>query len=107
MVRDLLFRSKIAAAARTGGSNVVFIRDPSALVEQPGRLLVVDLGEPGAIRAASNWKARYVCPIVGFVSHVDAQTIAQAREAGFDRVLARSRFVAELESILSQPPVET
>jgi hypothetical protein len=44
---------------------------------------------------------------VGFVSHVDAETTARAREAGFDRVLARSRFVAELESMLSQPPVET
>jgi hypothetical protein len=33
-------------------------------------------------------------PLVGFVSHVDGAVVAQARAAGFDRVMARSAFFA-------------
>ena len=39
-------------------------------------------------------------PTVGFVSHVDTPTIEAAREAGADRVLARSAFVEQLPQLL-------
>jgi hypothetical protein len=38
--------------------------------------------------------------VVGFVSHVDAVTIAHARGSGLDRVLPRSRFVEQLPELL-------
>ena len=37
---------------------------------------------------------------LGFVSHVDSDTIAAAREAGTDQVMARSAFAAQLAEIL-------
>jgi CheY-like chemotaxis protein len=38
---------------------------------------------------------------LGFVSHVDSETIAAARAAGIDQVLARSAFSAQLREILT------
>jgi hypothetical protein len=100
-VRDLLFQSKITAQARAAGVLVQTVRDPARLAETPGRLLLVDLGEPGAIPAAVEWRARYGRDVVGFVSHVDTATIAAARDAGLTQVLARGAFTAQLESILT------
>lgn len=99
-LRDLMFRSKISASARATGAVVEFVRDATKLPESAGRLLVVDLNEPGAIEAAVAWKAAHGAPAVGFVSHVDTPVIAAARAAGIDRVLARSAFVTQLESVL-------
>lgn len=95
-----MFRSKIAASARAVEASITFVREVERLTDHPGRLLVVDLGETGAVEAAVAWKTRFSGPVIGFASHVDTATIARARDAGFDRVLARSGFVAELESIL-------
>ena len=41
--------------------------------------------------------------VVGFVSHVRADRIAAAKQAGIDQVLARSAFVAKLAGILAGP----
>jgi hypothetical protein len=38
--------------------------------------------------------------VIGFVSHVDTQTIERAKAAGLDEVLPRSRFTAMLEQII-------
>jgi len=38
--------------------------------------------------------------VVGFVSHVQTETIAAARAAGIDEVMARSAFVARLATLL-------
>ena len=40
-------------------------------------------------------------PILAFGSHVDADTMAAAHEAGADRVLARSRFTSDLPGLLA------
>jgi hypothetical protein len=100
LVRDLMFRSKISATARAAGVEVKIEGQSGRLLQQPGRLLLVDLGDPGAIEAAVAWKQKHRAPAIGFVSHVDADTIARARAAGIDRVMARSAFTAELESLL-------
>jgi hypothetical protein len=60
----------------------------------------VDLNQAGALDAAIEWKKRCGGEVIGFVAHVDADTIRRAREAGLDKVLPRSRFVADLESLL-------
>jgi hypothetical protein len=100
LVRDLMFSSKIIATARAQGVNVRIVRDPSKLAAETGDRLLVDLNQDGAIPAATEWKARTGGAVIGFVSHVDAATIAKAREAGFDQVLARSRFVETLPDLL-------
>ena len=100
LVRDLLFATRISAAARQARTTVTILREPAALTGLPGRRLIVDLNQPGALEAAVQWRQAATGDVVGFVSHVDAATIARAREAGIERVLARSRFVELLPDLL-------
>jgi AmiR/NasT family two-component response regulator len=101
LVRDLLFSSRIAVAARHAGVEIKLLRDAGQLAPEAGERLIVDLNQPEALEAAAEWRrGGDGRTVIGFVAHVDADTIRRAREAGIDRVLPRSRFVAELESLL-------
>ena len=100
LVRDLLFASRITATARAIGVPIKLLRDETKLTHEPGRRLIVDLNQSGALDAAIAWKKQSGGEVIGFVSHVDAETIRRAREAGVDQVLPRSRFVTELEALL-------
>ena len=101
LVRDLMFASKISATAKATGAPIEMMRDPATLKDRPGHRLIIDLNQPGTLDAAIAWKsADPNRQVIGFVSHTDAQTIAQAQSAGFDRVMPRSQFVASLESLL-------
>jgi hypothetical protein len=62
------------------------------------------LDQLGAIDAAAEWKQRGGGTVIGFVSHVNADAIRQARDAGLDQVLARSAFVESLPRLLSARP---
>ena len=62
--------------------------------------MIVDLNLTGAIEAAAEWRKTGNRKVAGFVSHVDAKTIAQAKSAGIDQVLARSQFVQILPDLL-------
>jgi hypothetical protein len=102
LVRDLILGSRISAAAKATGVATTTVRDPARLASAGGDRLIVDLNLEGAILAAADWKAaqpgRHV---LGFVSHVDVDTIKSARERGIDRVLARGRFVELLPTLLA------
>jgi hypothetical protein len=101
LVRDLIFATKISSTAKAVASAIKMVRDPAALGNEPGRLLLVDLNLPGAIEAAGLWRTGPAGgTVVGFVSHVDADTAARAREAGIGQVMARSRFVEVLPELL-------
>ena len=100
LVRDLIFASRITATAKAEKIRVVIIRDAAQLAGRAGRRLIVDLNQDGAIEVAAAWGKATGNDVVGFVSHVDAATIAQAREAGIARVLPRSRFVEQLSELL-------
>jgi hypothetical protein len=82
LVRDLLFYSKIRAAAEAAGVGLKALRDPGRLADEIGCMLVVDLNQPGALDAAALWRERTDRPVVGFVSHVDTETITAARGGG-------------------------
>src|SRR3954447_20195011 len=79
LVRDLMFSSRIAATARAMNAPVKMLRDPGALAGMEGRSLIVDLNQPGALDAAVAWKRESSGDVVGFVSHVDVDTIARAK----------------------------
>ena len=101
LVSDLILSSRINATARAQGTPVIPLRDPKQLAAHEGKRLIVDLNQPGAIDAAVLWKQRNPeASVIGFVSHVDMETIAKARTEGIDHILPRSRFVAELEQLL-------
>jgi len=101
LVRDLLFASKITGEASAQGVAVKIIRNPAALEEQPGRLLLVDLDLAGAIDAAVAWQNRHHRHAIGFVSHTDVQTIRQAQSAAIGKILSRGQFTQQLSSLLS------
>jgi hypothetical protein len=105
LVRDLMFVSRITATAREVGCPVAVVRNPKDLPDREGSLLLADLNLEGAIEAAAAWKQSHNAPVIGFVSHTDAATIARAREAGIDRVMARGGFVEALPSLLKDPDV--
>ena len=97
LCRDLLLGSRITGAAQSAGTMFKVVRDAANLHGQSGRRLIVDLNQDGAVDAAAAWKVTNPeADVIGFVSHVDAQTIQRARAAGLTHVLARSAFVDQL-----------
>ena len=105
LVRDLIFLSKINAAAETAGIAVKVVRDPAQLSTEAGQRLIVDLNLAGAIESAGAWLAAAAGrSAVGFVSHVDSEAISQAQRAGIRRILPRSRFVQMIPEHLQGEP---
>ena len=110
-VEDLLFRSKISETASTSrhrGS--VSPATPSNCSrpchESPPDLLVLDLNstrfEPlTLLKYVRSDEATRDVPTVGFLSHVQKDLAVAAREAGCDRVVARSAFTRDLPRILA------
>jgi CheY-like chemotaxis protein len=109
-VEDLLFKSKISETASQLGIEAAFPRSPNklldALRESPPDLLVLDLNsarfEPLALlRDVKTDEALREVSTVGFLSHVQKDLAVAAREAGCDRVIARSAFTRDLPEILA------
>ncbi|MGD0461253.1 MAG: response regulator [Tepidisphaeraceae bacterium] len=103
LVRELMFSGKISAEARAAGVAIKIIGNPADLAlfaQTTAGMLIVDLNLAEAIVAAAAWGRVAGRCVVGFVSHVDAQTIARAREAGIKQVLARSQFVSILPELV-------
>jgi DNA-binding NarL/FixJ family response regulator len=107
---DLIFFSRVAGAARAAGLAIQQARTAPGLLEMarrepPGGVLV-DLHTEGLDLPELLAELRSACPTmprtVGFGSHVDAETLRKAREAGCDLVVPRSQFVKMLESSLPQ-----
>lgn len=100
-VDDLLFRSKIQAAASQTGAAVSFVRDAADPAVTEAGLAIVNLDAPRAIEIISALtSARPGLRIVGFVSHVNADRIREARASGPVDVMARSAFVTALPDLL-------
>lgn len=107
---DLIFFSRVAATARAAGLTVKQARTTEALLalarqEAPGGV-ILDLHADGLDVPALLAGLREVCSTmpktVAFGSHVEAETLRAAREAGCSRVLPRSKFVLELETDLAK-----
>jgi PleD family two-component response regulator len=115
-VEDLLFKSKISETASTLGIEASFPRNPKrlleALRESPPDLLVLDLNsarfEPlSLLRSVKSDEATSDVPTVGFLSHVQKDLAVAAREAGCDRIVARSAFTRDLPRILAGSTPDT
>jgi chemosensory pili system protein ChpA (sensor histidine kinase/response regulator) len=107
---DLLFRSKISTVAKRSGvvirAATTFDAMMAAVKEQRPSLILLDLDSPrtqpfDVLRALGSDRDLRSVPTIGFVSHVHAAAIQEARALGIGRVLARSAFVAELPDILA------
>ena len=105
---DLIFTSKVTGTAKALGLAVQTARTPAALVEMARRTppvcVIVDLHNPGLDLPGLMTELRAACPemprVVGYGSHVEAETLRAAREAGCDPVWPRSKFVEELATAL-------
>ena len=109
-VDDLMFLSKIQQTARLIGALVEAV-DPRKLEQRVAREdvrgVILDLNHRTgsaveALRALKANPATAHVPVVGFVSHVQSDLIAAARDGGCDEVLARSAFAAQLPQLLRQ-----
>lgn len=108
-VDDLLFSSKIRAAAKQAGVDLSFARSSADVLEQARTrrpaLVIFDLnsgktdpvGTIAAIKADPDLSS---IRALGFASHVHTSLIAAARDAGADQVLPRSAFAGNLAEIL-------
>jgi len=109
VVDDLFFAAKIRATAEALGVPIEFARDADVLFEtarqEPPAIILFDLHaqrlDPFALgaRLKADDALRDV-PLVGFFSHVQTELQQRARQAGFDRIMARSMFVKELPELL-------
>jgi DNA-binding NarL/FixJ family response regulator len=109
VVDDLLFGSKIRAAARTASAPISFAHGRDAVAaavrEKSPELILIDLeGQSGdaiemirLIRAEAGAGPR----IIGFGSHVNVERLEAAKQAGCDQALARSAFVSMLPRLFS------
>lgn len=109
-VEDLLFKSKVSETAASLDIEAKFPRSPqkllAALRESPPDLLVLDLNshrfEPlSLLQEVGRDEATRSVPTVGFLSHVQKDLAVAAREAGCDKVMARSAFTRDLPKILA------
>lgn len=101
LVADLMFASRIrgfAPDART----VQRAADLAVTVGATTRLVLVDLHARDALGAIRTVRAAAPeADIVAFGSHVETEALKAAREAGADRVMARSAFVRELPGLVA------
>ncbi len=108
LVDDLFFQAKIMETAKHLGVTVRACSSPDALLagiasEKP-KLIIVDLnarsspaGALSKIQSSANGT-----PVIAFLSHVQTDLAQQARDAGCERVMARSQFTRDLATILAQ-----
>jgi glycine oxidase len=107
LVRDIIFRSRIDATARSLGVNIAYTSDIAQAREQCMRVrpdvIFIDLSDAGIWANESYREIRAAVPgvrLVGFSSHVELKRLNAAREAGFEMVLSRSEFTARLSQLL-------
>ncbi|MBX7106204.1 MAG: hypothetical protein K1X57_19150 [Gemmataceae bacterium] len=101
---DLLFASRVTATARAIGATLVRVRTTeelrASLAGPPPAAVFIDLHTPGF----DVTQARQLVSgsrLIGYGSHVAADVLKAARDAGFDLVLPRSAFAERVESELA------
>ncbi|HEX7117498.1 MAG TPA: response regulator [Longimicrobiales bacterium] len=109
LVADLLFASRVRGAAEAAGVRVKTVRSVGELLdaakEEMPRLILLDLDARGAdvpslVRELKAEPSLAGVPVVVFGAHVRGDALRAARDAGADRVLARSAFVRDLPALL-------
>lgn len=100
---DLMVASKVDAALTAAGHHVILARSLQEASLDEAEMLVADLDveSPEALVGLG-------MPVLGYYSHVDAETRAAAEAAGVDLVVPRSRMARELpalvEGLLDEAP---
>ena len=103
-VRDLLFRSRISAAAERLGVPALLAPRGVPLSKAAQELgpctVLADLGEPGVLDEIRRAKSAGGIRVVGFLGHLETTLAGAALEAGVDEVLSRGQLVQRLDEVL-------
>ncbi len=107
-VDDIFFQAKIMETAKHVGVEVRACTTPDALAseiaKQAPNLVIVDLNARStpldAVKRVRETSS--TLPVIGFLSHVQIDLAAQARDAGCQYVMPRSKFTQNLATILAQ-----
>jgi DNA-binding NarL/FixJ family response regulator len=105
LVHDLVFQSKLQAAATGVGVPLRFARQAPEALQGLAEvsLVLVDLHLAGALELVQAIRRQQPgLAILGYGSHVDTALLQQALAAGCSRVLPRSAFVQQLPAILRE-----
>jgi hypothetical protein len=94
---DLLLGSKVEATLRAAGHEVTLAPELAEAPPQDTALIVADL-DAGDLEAL----AGLGIPVLGYYSHVDAETGHAATAAGIDLVVPRSRLARELPELVER-----
>ena len=106
LAADLIFGARIRAAAEASHVSISLAKDVADFLtkvrEVKPRLAVLDLDRRGmnvadTVRAVKQENVELLC----YVSHVREDAIAEARNAGADRVMARGAFAKQITEILA------
>lgn len=106
LMDDLFFQMKVLETAKQLGLEFKVATTADSLMELVAtspKLVIVDLNaRGGAIPAIERVRAeKNEVRMVGFLSHVQVDLAAQARAAGCNEVMPRSKFTQNLAEILS------
>ena len=104
----LLFGSKIEGGLGVAGHTVNRFDspDPLRVAASFHDLVIVDLTAegldgPGLVVSMRERGELEAVPTLGFYSHVDVETRRRAEEAGFSRVVPRSRMAREMADLVT------
>jgi hypothetical protein len=94
---DLMLASRVDAGLTAAGHHVVLARSVEGAPLDQAELIVADLeiADPEELAATG-------VPVVGYYSHVDAETKARAEAAGLAKIVPRSRMSRELPDLVAE-----
>ncbi|HET7636164.1 MAG TPA: hypothetical protein VFK93_00630 [Candidatus Limnocylindria bacterium] len=101
--RDLIFASRVAAAAERHETDFRRVDTPADLPPPAGvRLLLVDWAErqPEWAAAIAAWSGGGAPRVIVFGPHTDLEAHAAARDAGIGPMWARSKLFSSLDALL-------
>lgn len=108
LTTDLMFSSRVLAAAGTLGKSLEIVMSPAGLAEASGQadvsLVLIDLTTPGLDLASVVPPLLAQAPhahVVAFGPHVDDQLLAAAIAAGCHSVLTRGQFFQSYTQLLN------
>ena len=103
---DLLDASRVIGEGRAAGLHLLQCKDSVNLLAAAGRrpvLAILDLNNPGLdVRQAVVALKAIGARVLAFGSHVDAERLKLARQAGCDEVLPRSAFFEGLNAKIAK-----
>ena len=100
---DMMFSSQVTATGRALNIPVAIARTPASAAKKaadaPPSCVILDLHNPGLMlpELLAELKKTSAPRVIAFGSHVNAELLKAAREAGCDLVMPRSQFHKLLE----------